>query len=85
MQGYVFIGQLVRLVLLCGSHFLGLGLKKGSRRQLGRVVRAPDSKSRGCRFKSHSDHQLDLFPVVPNQTPQLHLKKANWSALSWDF
>ena len=29
MQGYVFIGQLVRLVLLCGSHFLGLGLKKG--------------------------------------------------------
>ena len=34
-------------------------------RQCGRVVRAPDLKSGCLKFKSHSDHQLELFWVVP--------------------
>ena len=32
-------------------------------------------------FKSRSDHQLDLFQVVPGSTPLLRLYIANWSAL----
>ena len=48
--------------------------------QCGQVVRAPDLKSGNPEFKSHSDHQLDLFQVVPGSTPQLYLYKAIWSA-----
>ena len=41
--------------------------KRGTvfRRQRGRVVRAPDLKTGGCEFKSHSDNQLVLFLGSP--------------------
>ena len=41
--------------------------------QYGQVVREPDLKSTNPELKSHSDHQLDLFQVVPGATPQLGL------------
>ena len=37
------------------------------------MVRVPGSKSGNTEFKSHSDHQLDLFQVVSDSTPQLPL------------
>ena len=48
--------------------------------QCGQVVREPDLKSSNPDFKSHTDHQLDLFQVVLGSTPRLGLYKANWSA-----
>ena len=51
-----------------------------SRRQHGSVVRVPDMNSGDPEFKSHYDHQLDLFQEVPGSTPQLRLYIANWSA-----
>ena len=45
-----------------------------------RVVRALDLKSGYPEFKSRSDHQLDLFQVVPGSPPWLHLYIVNWSA-----
>ena len=44
-----------------------------------RVVRALDLKSGDPKFKSCSDHQVDLFQVVLGSTPQLHLNIVNWS------
>ena len=48
-------------------------------RQRG-LVRVADLKSGSPEFKSRSDHQLDLFQVVPGSTSWLHLYIANWSA-----
>ena len=48
-------------------------LQHKPRRQCGRVVRALDLKSGDPKFKSCSDHQLDLFQVVPGSTLRLHL------------
>ena len=42
--------------------------------------RAPDSKSGDPEFKSRSDHQLDLFEVIPGSSPRLRLYITNWSA-----
>ena len=42
-------------------------------RQRGRVARAQDLKSGNPKFKSRSDHRLDLFQVVPGSTPRLRL------------
>ena len=44
------------------------------------VVRAPDLKSGDPEFGSRSDHQLEVFQVVPGLTPWLRFYKANWSA-----
>ena len=44
------------------------------------MVRVLDLKSGDPKFKSCSDHQLDLSQVVPGSTPWLHLYIANWSA-----
>ena len=49
-------------------------------RQRCRVVRVPDLKSEDLKFKSCSEHQLDLFQVVLASTPRVHLHIANWSA-----
>ena len=35
------------------------------------MIRAPDLKSGDPEFKSRSDHQLDLFQVVPGSTAAL--------------
>ena len=37
------------------------------------MVRAADLKSGDPEFQSRSDHQLDLFQVVPGSTPRLYL------------
>ena len=49
---------LMPVPVLASSLFLVLVLMLASyaRRQRGRVVRAPDLKSGGPRFESHSDH-----------------------------
>ena len=52
-------------------HYFPWKFKLG--RQRGRVVRVPDLKSGDPEFKSRSDHQLDLFEVVPCSTPRLRL------------
>ena len=44
-----------------------------SERQCGPVVRALAFKSGDPRFKTRSDHSLNLFLVVPGSTFQLHL------------
>ena len=44
------------------------------------MVGALDLKSGDPKVKSCSDHQLDLFQVVPGSTPQPLLYIANWSA-----
>ena len=42
--------------------------------------RALDLKSGDPEFKSRSDHNVDLFQLVPGSTPQLYQYMANWSA-----
>ena len=39
----------------------------------GRVVKASDLKSGDPEFGSRSDHQLDLFEVIPSSVPRLRL------------
>ena len=49
-------------------HFdLPLGGGGGGAWLISKLVRAPDLKSGGHRFKSHSDRQLVFFLVVPHQ------------------
>lgn len=44
------------------------------------MIKAPCLKLEGRGFKSHSEHQLVLFLVVPKSAPRPRLKIANWSA-----
>ena len=48
-------------------------VKREGRRQCGPVVRALALRSGDPRFKTRSDHSLNLFLVVPGSTSQLHL------------
>ena len=42
--------------------------------------RLPGLRSGDSWFKTHSDHLLNLFLVVPGSTSQLHLYIVNWFA-----
>ena len=42
-------------------------------RQCGQVVRALALRSGDPGFKTHSDHSLNLFLVVPGSNSELHL------------
>ena len=68
------------LGLILRNFALLLFLVLDSRRQHGQVVRALDLKSGDTGFQFCSDHQLDLFQLVPGSTLRLCLYMANWSA-----
>ena len=76
----VIVDQNLSYILF--SHWFGMKCSTADwrRRQRGRVVRVRDLKFGDPEFKSHSNHQLDLFQVVPGSTPWLHLYIPNWSA-----
>ena len=63
-----------------GKPFVKPGFKVKFGRQCGTVGRALALRSGDPGFKTHSDHSLNLFLVVPGSTSRPHLKIANWFA-----
>ena len=55
------------------GHCISNNLYSYFRKHSGQVISLLDLKSSDPKFKSHSDHQLDWFQVVPGPTPCLCL------------
>ena len=73
-QPLLKILDLISLILFKERYFCTIiNEEEEIRRQCGPVVRALALRSGDPGFKTHSDHSLNLFLVVPGSTFQLHL------------